>query len=398
MNPPVEVKFSLSISGYEGNLYTGKASKATNTIIDWHNPLRPFENLDKLRRLYILDSSKINSQISENTEDADAQKLQRQEALVDTRKNMANLFLNRFDSQDFVSACIPEPSNTVWPLSWPAKQELDEVLSNYSYRSAVQLKVSWEVRRFKGSHLVVRSNNDLKNTERLDQQQSTDLSDILNSGLNQTERGNLTLINIFPKILYAKDAIEICDEATDLTIDQRLDLVLERKVDSEARNQGYMANYWVLKGSAERLKQKTGIDRVLWLGDQTDNKINLPRLCPNDTTEVIIVSDKTAPDVLVKISSYGIIGLYVSAVLVIGRIMRSLLTWDAATIMFTDLPSVEVIWQLFSDLHMVRELQHWRLEEDITAQLVFLFRCPDALIKYTRFPRNNNNANKEKTE
>ena len=232
----------------------------------------------------------------------------------------------------------------------------------------------------------------------MDQQQSTDLSDILNSGLNQTERGNLTLINIFPKILYAKDAIEICDEATDLTIDQRLDLVLERKVDSEARNQGYMANYWVLKGSAERLKQKTGIDRVLWLGDQTDNKINLPRLCPNDTTEVIIVSDKTAPDVLVKISSYGIIGLYVSAVLVIGRIMRSLLTWDAATIMFTDLPSVEVIWQLFSDLHMVRELQHWRLEEDITAQLVFLFRCPDALIKYTRFPRNNNNANKEKTE
>ena len=314
----------------------------------------------------------------------------RKEALIDTRKNLANLFLNRFEEQDFVSVCIPEPSNTVWPLSWPAKQELDGTLNNSTKK--VQLKVSWEVRRYKGSHLVVRSNNDPKNVEDLDTDQSNDLSSILNAQLEDTDRKNLTLINIFPKFLYAKDAIEVCDEATDLTIDQRSDLVVERRVNIEARNQGYMANYWVIKGSDDRLKEKVGTDRVLWIGDED---VRLPELCPSDTTEVIIVSDKTAPDVLVKISSYGIVGLYISMVFVIGRIMRSLLTWDAATIMFTDLPSVEVIWQLFSDLHMVRELQHWRLEEDITAQLVFLFRCPDALIKYTRFPRE---QNKIKTE
>ena len=73
--------------------------------------------------------------------------------------------------------------------------------------------------------------------------------------------------------------------------------------------------------------------------------------------------------------------------MVIGRVLRSSLTWDASTIMFTDLPYIEVVWQMFTDLHMVREMGEWKLEEDITAQLVFLFRSPEALIKYTRHPR-----------
>ena len=61
--------------------------------------------------------------------------------------------------------------------------------------------------------------------------------------------------------------------------------------------------------------------------------------------------------------------------------------------MFTELPNVDRVWELFNDLHLVREMdtmaekERFTLEEDLVAQITFLFRSPEALIKYTRHPK-----------
>ena len=55
----------------------------------------------------------------------------------------------------------------------------------------------------------------------------------------------------------------------------------------------------------------------------------------------------------------------------------------APKIMFEDLPYVDRILRLCLDIYLVRESGDLSLEEDLFAKLVFLYRSPETLIRYT---------------
>jgi len=99
---------------------------------------------------------------------------------------------------------------------------------------------------------------------------------------------------------------------------------------------------------------------------------------------ITVFSDKVSPASLNFLVSYGIIGLYVSVVLVIGRFFRTLYLGLAETIMFRELPSVDRISQLCSDILLVRELGEFELEEDLYAKLVYLYRSPKTMLRWTK--------------
>jgi piezo-type mechanosensitive ion channel component 1/2 len=81
--------------------------------------------------------------------------------------------------------------------------------------------------------------------------------------------------------------------------------------------------------------------------------------------------------------SIRIIGLYTTFVVVVARLLRTVLQ-TSQTIMFNELPSVDRLWHLLRDIYLVREHNILRIEEQLFGKLIFLYRSPDTLIKFTK--------------
>ena len=80
----------------------------------------------------------------------------------------------------------------------------------------------------------------------------------------------------------------------------------------------------------------------------------------------------------------SIMGLYASVVLVIGKVVREFFSGISHSIMFEELPNVDRILKLCTDIFLVRETGELELEEDLYAKLIFLYRSPETMIKWTR--------------
>ncbi|KAH0617821.1 hypothetical protein JD844_016445 [Phrynosoma platyrhinos] len=120
--------------------------------------------------------------------------------------------------------------------------------------------------------------------------------------------------------------------------------------------------------------------REWWVLNQT-NKI----LDKNKTRlELVVFSDKVSPPSLGFLAGYGIMGLYASVVLVIGKFVREFFSGISHSIMFEELPNVDRILKLCTDIFLVRETGELELEEDLYAKLIFLYRSPETMIKWTR--------------
>lgn len=52
--------------------------------------------------------------------------------------------------------------------------------------------------------------------------------------------------------------------------------------------------------------------------------------------------------------------------------------------MFEELPNVDNVLHLCLDIYMVRESRDYLLEEDLFSKLLFLYRSPETLIKWTK--------------
>ncbi len=65
-------------------------------------------------------------------------------------------------------------------------------------------------------------------------------------------------------------------------------------------------------------------------------------------------------------------------------------------IMFEQLPNVDKILKLLNSIYMVRENKKYLLEEKLFSKLIFLYRSPETMIKYTRNIKNKKNLKKKR--
>uniref|UniRef100_T1KNY9 Uncharacterized protein n=1 Tax=Tetranychus urticae TaxID=32264 RepID=T1KNY9_TETUR len=99
----------------------------------------------------------------------------------------------------------------------------------------------------------------------------------------------------------------------------------------------------------------------------------------------VIFSDKIFPGPLLQlISGHGIFGLYTTFVFVVSRLIRGFFADLCNKVIYTQMPCVDRVLQLCLDIYLVRESREFGLEEDLYAKLIFLYRSPETLIKWTK--------------
>ncbi|XP_063049296.1 piezo-type mechanosensitive ion channel component 2 [Engraulis encrasicolus] len=104
--------------------------------------------------------------------------------------------------------------------------------------------------------------------------------------------------------------------------------------------------------------------------------------------QLLIFSDKVSPQSLNFLAGYGIAGMYLSVVLVIGKFVREYVNGISGGIMRDELPCVDRVLKLCTDIFVVRETGEMELEEKLFEKLIFLYRSPETMIKMTRDKKN----------
>uniref|UniRef100_A0A8C3DBG5 Piezo type mechanosensitive ion channel component 2 n=1 Tax=Corvus moneduloides TaxID=1196302 RepID=A0A8C3DBG5_CORMO len=256
-----------------------------------------------------------------------------------TGNTAALQFLEGYAREDITRADLEGNSNSLWTISPPSRKKMIQGLLDFD--AAFTVVLSWTIQRnlSLGAKAEIASDKltfALKNHTRR----------AIATMMEKRQPEKVTLEEVYPYYIKAPS------DSLAKPIKQLLRGILRR--DKGARE------WWVLNQLGKR--QKTS----------------------QESLELFIFSDKVSPPSLGFLAGYGIMGLYASVVLVIGKFVREFFSGISHSIMFEELPNVDRILKLCTDIFLVRETGELELEEDLYAKLIFLYRSPETMIKWTR--------------
>ncbi|XP_018096993.1 piezo-type mechanosensitive ion channel component 1 isoform X2 [Xenopus laevis] len=272
------------------------------------------------------------------------------------RQPTAMQFITLYSYEDIVTARIEGSSGSVWGISPPSREQMRKELQNGS--SDITLRFTWDFQRdlAKGGtveHTSEKHTKDLKSGS----QERMELADLL-LGVRDTP---VVIQHLFPKYIRAPNGPE-ANPVKQLQPDEEesyldVEVQLNRMRVAEGNGTSSFVEWWVIT-----------------LKDCKDDCNILP---------MVIFNDKVSPPSLGFLAGYGIMGLYVSIVLVVGKFVRGFFSEVSHSIMFEELPCVDRILKLCQDIYVVRERGELGLEEELYAKLIFLYRSPETMIKWT---------------
>ncbi|KAM3828984.1 piezo-type mechanosensitive ion channel component 1 isoform 1-T1 [Vipera latastei] len=273
------------------------------------------------------------------------------------RQPLAMQFITQYGYEDIAWARIEGSSGSLWSISPPSREQLWQELHNGS--SDITLRFTWNFQRDlrKGGKTEYTTQ---KHTMDLDQKSLVRQN--LAGMLQGTHRAPVRIPHLFPPYIRAPsgpeaDPVEpLLPDGEDSYLDVQVQLKQQRIQPGNSSTS--FLEWWMIQ-----------------LADcQADCHI-LP---------MVIFSDKVSPPSLGFLAGYGIMGLYVSIVLVIGKFVRGFFSEVSHSIMFEELPCVDRILKLCNNVFLVRETGELELEEELYAKLIFLYRSPETMIKWTR--------------
>ncbi|MXQ79773.1 hypothetical protein E5288_WYG007108 [Bos mutus] len=264
-------------------------------------------------------------------------------------------FLENYEKEDITVAELEGNSNSLWTISPPSKQKMIHELKDPN--SSFSVVFSWSIQRnmslgAKAEIATDKLSFPLKNATR------ENIAKMIAGGDTESSRTPVTIERIYPYYVKApsdsnsKPIKQLLSENNFMNIT----IILSR---DNATNSN--SEWWVLNLTGNRIYNQEA-----------------------QALELVVFNDKVSPPSLGFLAGYGIMGLYASVVLVIGKFVREFFSGISHSIMFEELPNVDRILKLCTDIFLVRETGELELEEDLYAKLIFLYRSPETMIKWTR--------------
>ncbi|NXL92044.1 PIEZ1 protein, partial [Alectura lathami] len=274
------------------------------------------------------------------------------------RQPVAMQFITLYGYEDIVTARIEGSSGSLWSISPPSREQMRRELQNGS--SDITLRLTWTFQRDLGKGGTVEHTFDKHTT---DLQPGAPERMELAQLLQGTRDAPVQVPKLFPKYIRAPNGPE-ANPVKQLLPDgedsyQDVEVQLKRERVGSGQGSDSFLEWWVV-----RLKD--------------------PKARDGNILPMVIFNDKVSPPSLGFLAGYGIMGLYVSIVLVIGKFVRGFFSEISHSIMFEELPCVDRILKLCQDIFLVRETGELELEEELYAKLIFLYRSPETMIKWTR--------------
>ncbi|XP_075902137.1 piezo-type mechanosensitive ion channel component 1 isoform X2 [Nelusetta ayraudi] len=268
---------------------------------------------------------------------------------------VAMQFITLYGYDDVVTAMIEGSSGSVWRISPPSRHEVIKELLESPVD--VTLRLAWNFQRDLTKGGTVEHSFDKHS---IDLQPGNPVRAELASLLvgNRTEPVNVPAM--FPNYIRAPNGAEAKPVSQLYEDDEEdyMNITLSLMSDRSVNGSGYQ-EWW----------------NIAIAGYDSSSRGVLP---------MVVFNDKVSPPSLGFLAGYGIMGLYVSVVLVIGKFVRGFFSEISHSIMFEELPCVDRILKLCTDIFLVRETAELELEEELYSKLIFLYRSPETMIKWTR--------------
>uniref|UniRef100_A0A673WY92 Piezo type mechanosensitive ion channel component 1 (Er blood group) n=1 Tax=Salmo trutta TaxID=8032 RepID=A0A673WY92_SALTR len=267
-------------------------------------------------------------------------------------------FITLYSYEDIVTAKIEGSSGSVWRISPPSRQEVVKELLGSPVD--MTLRLAWTFQRDLGKGGTVEHTSDKYSID-------LDPGNPVRADLASLLVGNRTdpvrVPHMFPNYIRAPNGAEAkpVDQLYKGDEEGYQDVTLSLMRDRSLNSTRGAQEWWDI--SIANCPPSTGACGVL---------------------PMVIFNDKVSPPSLGFLAGYGIMGLYVSVVLVIGKFVRGFFSEISYSIMFEELPCVNRILKLCTDIFLVRETGELELEEELYSKLIFLYRSPETMIKWTR--------------
>ncbi|MED6246211.1 Piezo-type mechanosensitive ion channel component 2, partial [Ataeniobius toweri] len=273
-------------------------------------------------------------------------------------------FLMNYEAEDIVVAKIKSDASLLWTISPASRAAMIKELSNSSH---IYMTLRWTLLRNASISMNVEAVGE--HTVKFDDK-------ALRNGIVQMLKGNSTkpviIHSLLPKYIRGPKG-------------QESKMATRMSVDSSERADHKGLSFF--RPISIRLQQVNGTsDKEAdqwWVVEECSQVLTSPEpKC--HSIEIMVFNDKVSPSSLGFLAGHGIVGLYMSVVLVIGKFVREFFNGISRSIMFEELPCVDRVLKLCTDIFVVRETGEMELEETLFEKLIFLYRSPETMIKMTR--------------